>query len=84
MDILALLTIGILAGLAASLLSGYSLGAIGNSIAGLTGTFFLSDYVAVLFGISESPAMFAGGLAGAVLILAVIHAGEALTGAKHH
>lgn len=84
MDLLALLTIGILAGQTASLLSGYSLGAIGNSISGLTGIFFLSDYVAVLFGISESPAMFAGGLAGAVFISAAFHAGEAFTGAKHH
>jgi uncharacterized membrane protein YeaQ/YmgE (transglycosylase-associated protein family) len=83
MDLLALLTIGILAGQAASLLSGYSLGAIGNSIAGLTGTFFLSEYVGVLFSISESLAMFAGGLAGAVVILAAFHAAEAFTGAKH-
>jgi hypothetical protein len=83
MDLLTLLTIGILSGQAAALLSGYSLGAIGNSIAGLTGTLFLGEYIALLFGLSEPLGMFAGGIAGSVLILAAFNAGEAFTGAKH-
>ncbi len=83
MDLLALITIGILAGQGAAILNGYSLGAIGNSIVGLTGTLFLAKYMVLLFGLSEHLAMAAGGLAGALVILAVFNAGESLTRKKH-
>jgi len=50
MELLTLITIGILSGQAAAVFSSYSLGAIGNSIAGLTGTLLLSKYIVLLFG----------------------------------
>jgi hypothetical protein len=82
MDLLALLTIGVLAGQAAAVLSGYSLGAIGNGIAGLTGALFLGKYLAVVFGINTYLGMFAGGMLGTLLILIVFSAAESLLSKK--
>ena len=79
MDILSLLTIGILAGQAAALLNSYSLGAIGNSIAGLTGALFLSKYLSAVFDLPQTAGLIAGGLLGAAVILAVFNAGESFT-----
>jgi hypothetical protein len=83
MELLTLITIGILSGQAAAVFSSYSLGAIGNSIAGLTGTLLLSKYIVLLFGLSEHMAMIAGGIAGALVILAVFDAAESLSHKKH-
>jgi uncharacterized membrane protein YeaQ/YmgE (transglycosylase-associated protein family) len=83
MDLLALITIGILAGQAAAVFSSYSLGPIGNSIAGLTGTLLISKYVVLLFGLSEHMAQVAGGFAGALVILAVFDAAESFSHKKH-
>ena len=83
MDLLALITIGILTGQVAAVFNSYSLGAIGNSIAGLTGALFLAKYAALLFDLSEHLAMLAGGFAGALVILAVFNAAESFTHKKH-
>ena len=83
MDLLELLIISILAGQAAAVFNSYSLGAIGNSIAGLTGSFFLGKYIALLFGLSEHLALAVAGFAGALVILAVFSAAESLTRKKH-
>jgi hypothetical protein len=83
MDLLALITISVLAGQGAAVLNGYSLGAIGNSVAGLTGTLFLGKYGVLLFGLPEHLAMIAGASAGALVILAVFSAGESFTRKKH-
>jgi uncharacterized membrane protein YeaQ/YmgE (transglycosylase-associated protein family) len=83
MDLLALLTIGVLAGQAAAVLNGYSLGAIGNGIAGLTGALFLGNYLSALFDMSNTLGLVAGGMLGAAVILAVFSAGESLTRKKH-
>jgi uncharacterized membrane protein YeaQ/YmgE (transglycosylase-associated protein family) len=72
-----------LAGQMASLVyGGYSLGAIGNSLAGITGALFLAKYMTLLFGMSAYFAMFAGGALGALVILAVFSAAESLTSNK--
>jgi uncharacterized membrane protein YeaQ/YmgE (transglycosylase-associated protein family) len=72
MDLLALLIAGIVAGnVSALFFGGYSLGAVGNSIAGLTGALFLSNYVSQLFGLSKYPSQICAGMAGAVVILVV-------------
>ena len=84
MDLLALFTIGILTGQAAAVLNGYSLGAIGNGIAGLTGALFLGNYLSVMFDMSTSIGLVAGGLLGAAVILAVFSAGESLRMKKKH
>lgn len=83
MDLLALLTIGVLTGQAAAVLNGYSLGAIGNGIAGLTGALFLGSYLSALFDMSNTIGLVAGGMLGAAVILAVFNAGESLTHKKH-
>jgi uncharacterized membrane protein YeaQ/YmgE (transglycosylase-associated protein family) len=83
MELIVILAIGILAGQSASFVyGGYSLGALGNGIAGLTGALFLGNYFTVLFGMSIYLGMFAGGAAGALFILAVFSAGEAMVGKK--
>ena len=83
MNILTLLTIGVLSGQAASLLNGgYSLGALGNSIAGITGALFLGKTISLLFGLSSTEAMVAGGLGGALVILLVFKAAESLITVK--
>ena len=83
MEIFAILVLGILAGQLASLLNGgYSLGAVGNGIAGITGALFIGEYLSLIFGMSTYVGMFAGGALGAFVILAVFSAGEALTSHK--
>ena len=83
MEIFAILVLGILAGQLASLLNGgYSLGAVGNSIAGITGALFIGKYISLIFGVSTYVGMFTGGVLGTFVILAVFSAGEALTSRK--
>lgn len=83
MEFIAILALGILAGqISSTLLGGYSLGAIGNGIAGITGALFLSKYVAAIFGISIYLGMFAGGAIGALCILIVFSAAESLKSKK--
>jgi uncharacterized membrane protein YeaQ/YmgE (transglycosylase-associated protein family) len=83
MEIFALLALGVLAGQLASMLNGgYNLGTVGNGIAGITGALFIGKYIALIFGISTYIGMFAGGVLGAYVILAVFSAGEALTSRK--
>jgi uncharacterized membrane protein YeaQ/YmgE (transglycosylase-associated protein family) len=84
MELIALFVIGIFSGQIASLCyGGYSLGAIGNSIAGLTGALFLGKYLSPLFGIPLEAGMLAGGILGAFVILAVFNAGESMTRKKN-
>jgi uncharacterized membrane protein YeaQ/YmgE (transglycosylase-associated protein family) len=83
MEIFALLALGILAGQLASLLNGgYSLGAVGNGIAGITGALFIGKYASLMFGMSEYVGMFAGGALGAFVILAAFSMGESLASNK--
>jgi uncharacterized membrane protein YeaQ/YmgE (transglycosylase-associated protein family) len=83
MELIVILAIGILSGqLASFVYGGYSLGALGNGIAGITGALFLDKYFTLLFGMSSYLGMFAGGAAGAIFILAVFSAGESLIGKK--
>ncbi len=83
MEIFALLALGVLAGQLASMLNGgYSLGAVGNGIAGITGALFIGKYLSLIFGMSTYIGMFAGGALGAFVILAVFSAAESLTGRK--
>lgn len=83
MELIALLVVGIFSGQIASILfGGYSLGAIGNSIAGITGALFLGRYISPLFSIPVEAGLFAGGIAGALVILAVFNAGESMTQKK--
>ena len=83
MELITLLVAGIITGQIASFFcGGYSLGAIGNSIAGLTGALFLGQYLSPLFGMSLEAGMFAGGLLGAFVILMVFSAGESMTRKK--
>lgn len=83
MEILAVLVAGIVAGnVAALFLGGYSLGAIGNSIAGLTGSFFLSSYITLLFGLSKYSSHVCAGIVGALVILVVFRMAESALGKK--
>ena len=82
MEIISILTIGILSGLAASTLCGYSLGVLGNGISGATGALFLGKYLAVLFGMSSYAGMFAGGAIGALVVLVVFNTAESLMAKK--
>jgi len=83
MELFALLALGVLAGQLASLIyGGYSLGTVGNSIAGITGALFLGKYITLLFGMSTYFGSFAGGVIGAFVILAVFSVGESLTSGK--
>ncbi len=84
MDLLTLFTIGVLTGHAASLISSYSLGAIGNSLLGLTGALFLGKYLSAMFELSSTMGLVAGGLVGATVILAVFNAAESFRKKKHH
>ena len=84
MDLLTLFTIGVLTGHAASLLNSYSLGALGNSLVGLTGALFLGNYLSAMFEMSSTMGLVAGGLAGATVILAVFNATESFRQKKHH
>ncbi len=79
MEIFAVIVAGIVAGnIAALMIGGYSLGAIGNSIAGITGALFLSKYLGAMFSLSTYPSMLASGLVGALFILFVFKLAEAL------
>lgn len=81
MEIFAVLVAGIVAGnVAALFLGGYSLGAIGNSIAGMTGSFFLSDYMISLFGLSKYSSHVCAGIVGALIILVVFRMAESAVG----
>jgi uncharacterized membrane protein YeaQ/YmgE (transglycosylase-associated protein family) len=86
MDYIALLALGVLSGQVASLLfGGYSLGALGNGVAGLTGSFFTGKYFTDIFGMPELAGAFVGGVLGAFVILAIFSAGESLrTKKKRH
>jgi uncharacterized membrane protein YeaQ/YmgE (transglycosylase-associated protein family) len=86
MEYITLVALGILAGQVASMLyGGYSLGALGNGIAGLTGALFTGKYFVAIFGMPEFAGMFVGGVLGAFVILVVFSAGESLrTNKKHH
>jgi uncharacterized membrane protein YeaQ/YmgE (transglycosylase-associated protein family) len=82
-ELITTLAIGILAGqLASFMYGGYSIGAIGNGIAGITGAMFTGKYLATVFGISQFAGMFLGGLVGAFVILVVFSAAEALFSKK--
>ena len=84
MELTTLLVFGIITGQIASVFcGGYSLGAIGNSIAGLTGALFLGKYLSPLFGMPLEAGMLAGGLLGAFVILVVFSAGESMTRKKN-
>jgi uncharacterized membrane protein YeaQ/YmgE (transglycosylase-associated protein family) len=83
MEFIAILALGILSGQIASVLyGGYSLGALGNAIAGVTGALFLGKLLSVILGISTYLAMFAGGAVGTLLILIVFSAAESLMSKK--
>ena len=83
MELLAVLVAGIVAGnVAALFLGGYSLGAIGNSIAGLTGSFFLSNYISQLFGLSKYPSHVCAGVVSALVILVVFRMAESALAKK--
>lgn len=87
MEYITLLALGILAGKLASLLyGGYSLGTLGNGIAGLIGALIIDEYLTAIFGIPEFAGVFVGGVLGAIVILAVFSVGESLlrTHKKHH
>lgn len=82
MEYIALLVIGIFSGRVASMMSGYSMGAFGNSIAGLTGAAFTSKYLAMMMGMSNTVGMLVGGVLGAIVILLVFNAAESLFSTK--
>ena len=83
MELFAVLVAGIAAGnVAALFLGGYSLGAIGNSIAGLTGSFFLSTYMSQLFGLSKYSSHVCAGVVGALIILVVFRMAESAIAKK--
>ena len=83
MEFITLMVAGIITGQIASMFcGGYSLGTIGNSIAGLTGALFLGKYLAPVFDMPLEAGMFAGGLLGASVILMVFSAGESMTRKK--
>ncbi len=85
MEFIAVLVAGIVAGnIAALLIGGYSLGAIGNSIAGVTGALFLSKYLGAMFSLSSYPSMLASGLVGALFILVVFKMAESLQSQKRN
>jgi uncharacterized membrane protein YeaQ/YmgE (transglycosylase-associated protein family) len=84
MDLLTLITVGVLTGLAASLLIGYSLGALSNSISGVAGALYWGNYLSTMFDLSATAGRVAGGLLGAALILAVFNAYEYFSHKKHH
>ncbi len=85
MEILAVIVAGIVAGnIAALLIGGYSLGAIGNSVAGMTGALFLSKYLGTMFSLSTYPSMLVSGLVGALFILIVFKMAESLRSQKRN
>jgi uncharacterized membrane protein YeaQ/YmgE (transglycosylase-associated protein family) len=64
------------------MLTGYSMGAFGNSIAGLTGAAFTSKYLAALLGMTNIVGMLVGGVLGAAVILLVFSAAESIFSVK--
>ncbi|MDO8456593.1 MAG: hypothetical protein Q7T07_06750 [Burkholderiaceae bacterium] len=83
MDTLSILLIGVFAGFLASLLLGdYSLGLIGNSLAGLSGAMFLGDYASLMLGLPKYPGQFVAGALGAVAILVIFRMAETLVSKK--
>jgi uncharacterized membrane protein YeaQ/YmgE (transglycosylase-associated protein family) len=83
MEFIAILALGILSGqIASTLYGGYSLGALGNAIAGVTGALLLGKLLSSVLGISAYLAMFAGGTVGTLLILIVFSAAESLMSKK--
>lgn len=83
MDILSILLMGIFAGFLASLLLGdYSLGLIGNSLAGLSSALFLGDYASLMLGLPKYPGQFVAGVLGAVAILVIFRMAETLVSKK--
>jgi uncharacterized membrane protein YeaQ/YmgE (transglycosylase-associated protein family) len=84
MDTLSLLLLGVFAGFLASLLLGdYSLGLIGNSLAGLSGALFLGDYASLMLGLPKYPGQFVAGVAGAVAILVIFRMAESVVAKKN-
>ncbi len=83
MAALPILLMGVFAGFLASLLLGnYSLGLIGNSLAGLSGALFLGDSVSLMFGLPKYPGHFVAGAIGAVAILIIFRLAEAVVSKK--
>ena len=83
MDTLSLLLLGVFAGFLASLLLGdYSLGLIGNSLAGLSGALFLGDYASLMLGLPKYPGQFVAGVAGAAAILVIFRMAESVVAKK--
>jgi hypothetical protein len=85
MELFALFTIGILSSQAASLFSEeYTLGTLGDGIAGIAGAFFLGNVVSVVIGIPIYLGMFIGGVAATVLAWSVLGAAESLAQRHTH
>ncbi len=84
MDLLTLLTIGVFTGLVSALLIGYSLGALGNSIAGVAGALYWGKYLSAVLDVSATAGLIAGGILGAAVILAIFSAGEYFNRKKDH
>ena len=83
MNTLPLLLLGVFAGFLASLLlEGYSLGMIGNSLAGLSGALFLGDYASLMLGLPKYPGQFVAGVAGAAAILVIFRMAESVVAKK--
>jgi uncharacterized membrane protein YeaQ/YmgE (transglycosylase-associated protein family) len=84
MEFIAVLALGILSGqIASTLLGSYSLGSIGNGIAGITGALILGKYLTSIFGMPVYLGMFAGGTVGTLLILIVFSIAESLFSKKN-
>lgn len=83
MGTLSIFLIGVSAGFLASLLlGGYSLGLIGNSLAGASSVMFLGDYASLLLGLPKYPGQFVAGVLGAAAILIIFRMAEAVLGKK--
>lgn len=83
MDTLSILLIGLSAGFLASLLLGnYSLGLIGNCLAGASSALFLGDAASLLLGLPKHPGQFVAGVLGAAVIMIIFRMVEALFGKK--
>jgi hypothetical protein len=85
MELFALFTIGIVSSQAASLFSDeYTLGTLGNGLAGIAGAFFLGNVLSVVIGMPIYLGMFMGGMAVTLLAWAVFGAAESLTQRHTH
>lgn len=84
MNTLSLLLLGVFAGFLASLLlEDYSLGLIGNGLAGLSGALFLGDYASLMLGLPKYGGQFVAGVAGAVAILVIFRMAESVVAKKN-